>query len=177
MSAITAQQIRTATKGPVNAGNLNSVIVSLDRYGDMFGLDRLRRLVQYLAQLMHESGDFRYDREIWGPTAAQKHRSTEAQKHRSTEALRHAQGSRQHSAAADGDGKLYAGRTGIQVTGKANYAAYRDWCVEKGLNPPDFVAKPDLNRGQYAMKGIILAGGSGTRLRRCWQIRRRCLEL
>jgi putative chitinase len=31
-----------------------------------------------------------------------------------------------------------------KITDKANCAAYHDWCVEKGLTPPDFVAKPDL---------------------------------
>jgi putative chitinase len=130
MSAVTAQQIRAAAKGAVNAANLNSVLTAMDRYGSMFGLDRAHRAVQYYAQIMHESGDFRFDREVWGPTAAQKRYDT-----------REDLG---NTPASDGDGKLYAGRTGIQVTGKANYAAYHDWCDEKGLNPPDFVAKPDL---------------------------------
>ena len=57
-SAINAQQIRTAAKGPVNAGNVNSVLVSLERDGEMFGLDQLRRIVQDRAQLLHENGDF-----------------------------------------------------------------------------------------------------------------------
>ncbi len=36
------------------------------------------------------------------------------------------------------------GRTGMQLTGKANYQAFYDWCVERGFNSPDFVANPDL---------------------------------
>ncbi len=44
----------------------------------------------------------------------------------------------------DGDGKLYLGRTSGQLTGKGNYQAFCDWCVTRKLNPPDFVAKPDL---------------------------------
>jgi putative chitinase len=130
MSAVTAQQIRAAAKGPVNAGNLNSVLVSLDRYGDMFGLDQLHRLVQYVAQLMHESGDFRYDREIWGPTPAQKKYDTRTDLG--------------NTPAVDGDGKKNAGRGPIQLTGGANIKAFYDWCVDRGLNPPDFVANPDL---------------------------------
>ena len=67
MSAITAQQVRDASKGKVNESKLASVLVALDKYGSKFGMDRPHRLAQYFAQLMHESGDFRYDREIWGP--------------------------------------------------------------------------------------------------------------
>nr|WP_234842216.1 peptidoglycan-binding protein [Sinorhizobium meliloti] len=72
MSAITAQQVRAAAKGRVNESNLASVLVALDKYGERFGMDRPHRLAQYFAQLMHESGDFRYDREIWGATPAQR---------------------------------------------------------------------------------------------------------
>jgi putative chitinase len=69
MSAITAQQVRDAAKGRVNKNDLASVLVALGRYGDRFGPDRPHRLAQYFAQLMHESGDFPYDQEIWGADA------------------------------------------------------------------------------------------------------------
>lgn len=130
MSVITAAQVRTAAKGRVNESNLNSVMIVIDRYGSRFGLDRPHRLAQLLAQVGHESGDFRYDREIWGPTPAQARYDTRTDLG--------------NTAAKDGDGKLYMGRTEIQITGKANYQAYRDWCRKQGLNPPDFVASPDL---------------------------------
>ncbi|MBX5112672.1 glycoside hydrolase family 19 protein [Rhizobium lentis] len=130
MSRITAQQIRAAAKGPVNESNMKSVLVSLDRYGEDFGMNRLHRLVQYLAQLMHESGDFRYDREIWGPTPAQKRYDTRTDLG--------------NTLAIDGDGKKYAGRGPIQLTGAANVKAFHNWCDNRGLNPPDFVANPDL---------------------------------
>ncbi|WP_243667511.1 hypothetical protein [Sinorhizobium medicae] len=71
MSAITVQHVRAAAKGKVNESILASVLVALEKYGDRFGMDRPHRLAQYFAQLMHESGDFHYDREIWGPTPAQ----------------------------------------------------------------------------------------------------------
>ncbi|SEH51303.1 putative chitinase [Rhizobium tibeticum] len=127
---VTAQHIRVAALTPINETNMNSVLVSLDRYRDDFGMDRVHRVVQYLAQLMHESGDFRYDREIWGPTPVQARYDTRTDLG--------------NTPAIDGDGKKYMGRTGMQLTGKANYQAFYDWCVEKGLNPPNFVANPDL---------------------------------
>ncbi|MBY3361229.1 glycoside hydrolase family 19 protein [Rhizobium laguerreae] len=130
MSSITAQQLRAAANGPVNIANLNSVLTAMNQYGSLFGLDLPHRAVQYYAQIMHESGDFRFDREIWGPTAAQKRYDTRTDLG--------------NTPAADGDGKLYAGRTPIQITGKSNYTDFYEWCVEKNLNPPDFVAKPDL---------------------------------
>ncbi|MBY5689332.1 glycoside hydrolase family 19 protein [Rhizobium leguminosarum] len=130
MSSITAQQIRAAAKGPVNESNLKSVLIALDRYGDDFGMNRLHRLVQYFAQLMHESGDFRYDREIWGPTPAQKRYD--------------ARTDLGNTPAVDGDGKKNAGRGPIQITGAANIKEFYDWCDDRGLNPPNFVANPDL---------------------------------
>ncbi|MBY3257052.1 glycoside hydrolase family 19 protein [Rhizobium laguerreae] len=130
MSSITAQQIRAAAKGPVNEGNLKSVLIALDRYGDDFGMNRRHRLVQFLAQLMHESGDFRYDREIWGPTPAQKRYDTRVDLG--------------NTPAVDGDGKKNAGRGPIQLTGAANIKEFYDWCDDRGLNPPNFVANPDL---------------------------------
>ncbi|WP_208722798.1 hypothetical protein [Rhizobium vallis] len=57
MSTISAQQLRAAANGAVNAGNLNSVLTAMDSYGSMFGLDLPHRAVQYYAQIMHESGD------------------------------------------------------------------------------------------------------------------------
>ncbi len=127
---VTAQHIRAAALRPVKEANMNSVLIALDRYWDDFGMDRVHRVVQYLAQLMHESGDFRFDREIWGPTPAQSRYDTRADLG--------------NTPAVDGDGKKYMGRTGMQLTGKANYQAFYDWCVKKGFNPPDFVANPDL---------------------------------
>jgi hypothetical protein len=46
LSAITAQQLPTAAKNPVNADKLNSILVLLDRYGDRIGPDQLHRAVQ-----------------------------------------------------------------------------------------------------------------------------------
>ena len=127
---VTAQQIRASALGAVNESNMNSALVSLNQYGGTFGLDKPHRVAQYLAQIMHESGDFRYDREVWGPTPAQARYDTRADLG--------------NTAAVDGDGKKFLGRTPMQLTGKANYLAYEDWCRVQGLNPPDFIANPDL---------------------------------
>ncbi|MCJ8517842.1 putative chitinase [Pseudorhizobium tarimense] len=126
---ITAEQIRLAAKNKGSEANLNSVLTSLDRYAVDVGLDRLHRLVHYLAQLMHESGSFKWDQEIWGPTPAQQRYDTRTDLGNTPE--------------KDGDGHKYRGRGPIQLTGKANYASFREWCRERGYNCPDFVKSPD----------------------------------
>ncbi|WP_245440603.1 hypothetical protein [Neorhizobium sp. T25_13] len=94
MSVISAAQIRAAAKSRVNESNVNSVLVALDKFGLGLGLNRPHRVAHYLAQLMHESGAFRFDQEIWGPTAAQARYDTRTDLG--------------NTPAADGDGYLTA---------------------------------------------------------------------
>lgn len=129
---ITADLLSRAAARPMNPAqrsNANAVIIALDTYGAEFGMNAPHRLAQYLAQLAHESNDFLYDREIWGPTKAQRGYDTRTDLGNTPE--------------ADGDGKLFMGRTGGQVTGRANYIAFRNWCRKRGYNPPDFEANPE----------------------------------
>lgn len=127
---VTEAQIRKASKGTPNAANLKSVLASLEQYGADVGLDLPHRQAHYLAQLMHESGSFKWDQEIWGPTPAQKRYDTRTDLGNTPE--------------IDGDGHLYRGRGAIQITGKSNYGQFRDWCRAQGYDSPDFAAKPDL---------------------------------
>lgn len=63
---ISGEQIRAAAKGKVNADNMNSVLVALGLYGEELGMDKPHIVAQFLAHIMHESGDFQYDGKIWG---------------------------------------------------------------------------------------------------------------
>lgn len=126
---VTLKQLSVMAGAPPN-DNMKSVYTALSRYGANAGLDRAHRLAQFLAQLLHESGNFRFDREIWGPTPAQKGYDTRKDLG--------------NTPAADGDGKKNAGRGPIQVTGAYNIGRFYDWCKIKGYSPPDFRANPDL---------------------------------
>lgn len=122
--------IQIAGSNPKAQANAMSVALSLEQFGGVLGLDQPHRFVQFLAQIAHESARFKHDVEIWGPTPAQARYDTRTNLGNTPE--------------ADGDGELYKGRTGIQITGKSNYRQFRDWCKAKGFNPPDFVKLPHL---------------------------------
>ena len=114
--------------------NLASVMRGLVWGGAKAKLTMPHRLVQYLAQIEHESSDFKYDREIWGPTPTQNRYDTRIDLGNTPE--------------VDGDGFKYRGHTAIQITGKANTGEFRDWCKSVSLanDPivPDFVENPEL---------------------------------
>ena len=101
---------------------------------ERFQIDTKLRMTHFLAQVMHESGGFRWLREIWGPTAAQ----------------RGYEGRRDLGNTQAGDGKRFMGRGLIQLTGRNNYQQFSN---ALGV---DFVANPEwVERSPYA---VLVAG-------------------
>ena len=107
------------------------------------------RLAHYLGQVGHESLAFRYPREIWGPSAAQKRYernfnapwpSTPTQARQALYAVnRLAYTLSNHRA---GDGIRYMGRGDLQTTGRGNYVRLTQRLRAKDINCPDFEAEP-----------------------------------
>lgn len=118
--AITEQQLLQILP---NAGRQAGVFVpalnaAMNRYAIVGSL----RAAAFIAQIGHESGQFRWLREIWGPTAQQAGYEGRADLGNTVK----------------GDGSKYRGRGLIQITGRANYSA----CGEAlGL---DLINKPEL---------------------------------
>lgn len=113
----------------VNA-NMASALQGLQSAGVTVGLDKPHRLAIFLAQTAHESAGWHYDREIWGPTAAQKQY----------------EGRKDLGNTQPGDGSLFRGYTPMQITGRYNTTKFHKWCKDTlgHLNPPNFVQKPHM---------------------------------
>ena len=97
-----------------------------------FGIVAPARAAAFLAQLAHESGQFRFMEEIWGPTPAQRRYepvSTLAANLGNTE---------------PGDGKRFKGRGPIQITGRANYRRFGDLLGTDLVSDPARAADPEL---------------------------------
>ena len=97
-------------------------------YLPRFGLmDTVPRLANWLGQAAHESGSFRYLKEIWGPTDAQRRYEG-----------RHDLGNTE-----PGDGKRFMGRGLFQVTGRNNYKEMAMRTGKPLLDQPELVEQPD----------------------------------
>ena len=92
-------------KLPLYLGPLNAAMQA-------HGVNTMLRTAAFIAQLAHESGEFRWMEEIWGPTDAQR-------RYEPPNALAAKLGNTQA-----GDGKRFKGRGPIQITGRFNYAKY-----------------------------------------------------
>lgn len=91
-----------------------------------FDIDTPARLAAFMAQILHESSGFRYFREIWGPTAAQ----------------RNYEGRKDLGNTEPGDGKRFLGRGPIQITGRANYSKYGDLLKLPLIEKPELLEQP-----------------------------------
>lgn len=86
------------------------------------------RLAHFLAQVAHESGGFVYMEEIWGPTPAQ----------------RGYEGRTDLGNTQPGDGRRFAGRGPIQITGRRNYRYYGGLAGIDLENHPEIAAFPSI---------------------------------
>ena len=87
------------------------------------------RQAAFLAQVGHESGAFRWTREIWGPTPAQQRY----------------EGRADLGNTEPGDGLRFCGRGLIQTTGRFNYRRLTLRLKSRlGTDTPDFESTPDL---------------------------------
>jgi predicted chitinase len=92
----------------------------------LFGIHTSQQQAAFLAIIAHESGEFRWTEEIWGPTTHQR-------RYEPPSSLAKSLGNTQ-----PGDGKRFKGRGVCSVTGRKHYQRLSD---ELDI---DFIAKPKL---------------------------------
>ncbi|AUO23260.1 glycoside hydrolase family 19 protein [Pseudomonas sp. NC02] len=113
-----------------NAGRQAGVFVPvLNTAMAKYGIVTRLRIAAFVAQVGHESGQFRWLKELWGPTPQQAGY----------------EGRTDLGNTVNGDGFKYRGRGLIQITGRANYAACGDALGLDLVNQPALLEQP-----QYA---------------------------
>ena len=113
-----------------NAGRQAGVFVPvLNSAMNRYGIVGAPRAAAFIAQVGHESGQFRWLKELWGPTAQQAGYEGRADLGNTVK----------------GDGPKYRGRGLIQITGRANYTACGEALGLDLINQPELLEQP-----QYA---------------------------
>lgn len=113
-----------------------------------YGINTPRRVAAFLAQVLHESGGFKFTRELWGPTKQQMRYERDKRQpwvgDNPRNALAFALGNTE-----EGDGAKFKGHGLIQVTGRSNHkkcsiALFGD---HRLLKTPELLTTPE-----YAVK-------------------------
>lgn len=140
-----------AVRSTLFNGNLSQrevdVLAAIGTAWDKWGDDDPNKLAYVLGTAFHETGRFKWLKEIWGPTAAQKRY----------------EGRADLGNAVKGDGKRFMGRGLVHITGRRNYA---DWSKRLGI---DLVAKPELAEqldiaARILVQGTMLGTFTGKKL-------------
>ena len=121
---ITAQQLLQILP---NAGQVAGFFVPvLNTAMNRYQIVGTKRVAAFVAQIGHESGQLKYVKEVWGPTAAQA--KYECRKDLGNTVA--------------GDGTKYRGRGLIQITGRANYMLCGEALALDLINHPELLEKP-----------------------------------
>jgi len=114
-----------------NAGQTAGVFVPvLNTAMVRFQIIGTKRVAAFIAQIGHESGQFRYVRELGSDQYLSKY---------DTGSLAKRLG---NTPEADGDGQKYRGRGLIQITGRANYITCGEALALDLVNHPELLEKP-----------------------------------
>ena len=106
-----------------NAGSrADTYLPIINGWAEHFHINTPLRMAHYLAQIAHESGELRYTKELASGKAYEGRKSL---------------GNTQ-----PGDGVRFKGRGLIQITGRANYSAYANYCGFDVVRCPELLERP-----------------------------------
>jgi predicted chitinase len=128
---LTSQQLQSIMPR-LSAAKNSELLPFLTAAMTEFAIEAPARAAAFLAQLAHESGQFRFMEEIWGPTDAQR-------RYEPVTNLSQNLGNTQA-----GDGKRFKGRGPIQLTGRANYKRFGDLLNVDLVADPPRAATPEV---------------------------------
>lgn len=94
----------------------------------LYGITTPLRIAHFMAQAAHETGGFKWLREIWGPTPAQSRY----------------EGRNDLGNVQPGDGKRFMGRGIFQLTGRANYERAGKAIGQPLASQPELAERPDI---------------------------------
>lgn len=107
---------------PLSKNRVDNYLNYINGYCDKFKINTPMRMAHYLAQIAHESAELRYTKEL---------ASGKAYEGRKDLGNVHA-----------GDGVKFKGRGLIQITGRANYEAYKNYCKFDVVSCPELLERP-----------------------------------
>jgi putative chitinase len=131
LADLTESMLKQVMPG-IAAANCSGYLPFLKQAMSEFEINTPARAAAFLSQLAHESGQFKFMMEIWGPTPAQNRYEPPSDL------------ARQLGNQVAGDGKRFKGRGPIQLTGRANYKTYGDLLGVDLIGNPDKAAEKDV---------------------------------
>lgn len=121
---ITRQQLQ-AMMPFAKSVNIDKYLEPLNDVMERFEINTPKRIAAFIAQLAHESGSLKYSEEIADGHAYE--------------------GRKDLGNTEKGDGKRFKGRGLIQLTGRANYTKFAQFCRRDVVKFPQLVSNPDLS--------------------------------
>lgn len=128
---LTQVQLSKIMRG-ASPARLDQYLAPLNQAMQAYEINNAKRAAAFVAQLAHESGEFRYMEELWGPTPQQKRYEPDSK-------VASALGNTEQ-----GDGRRYKGRGPIQITGRYNYRRYGELLGADLVASPELAATPEL---------------------------------
>lgn len=123
---LSKENLKKITNGKVSGETISTYLPFLEKYMIEYEINTKLRIAAFIAQLLHESGNFKYVKELASGDAYDTRTDLG------------------NTPEKDGDGRKFKGRGLIQITGKFNYQALsKDFKIDLIKNP-ELLETPDL---------------------------------